>query len=384
MPKLTKTAVDNASAGDKETWIWCAELPGFGVRVQPSGRKTYVARYRNQAHQQRKYTIGRCCDLTPDQARALARKVFAEVADGHDPAAGKSALRSAPTMADLRDRYLTEHAKPFKKQTSAKQDEDNWRRNITPLLGDSTRVADVTRADVLKMVGKMVDRPAAANQCIALLSKAMNLAELWGWRKDMNPCRHVKKLRLREHDTILSADQIRTLTATMDDMVDHQEIPSSMADLVKLLMLTGCRLNEIMSARQEWVDRDLKVLRLPDSKVGQRVIPLPTAAMEIIEAIPAGEWLIPGRIAKEHLKQPHGMWSRIRVRARLPAGIRPHDLRHNYGSLGHRLGASLRQVAGVLGHSNLSTTERYTHAAATETSRTAEMIAAEIARSMSA
>lgn len=373
MPKLTKKIVEDTQPTDKEFCIWDSELPGFGIRVQPTGRKIYIARYRNSANTQRKTTIARCCDVTADKARELARKVFAAVAEGKDPAAEKHAMKTAPTVDELRIRYMREHAAPFKKSGSVSNDEMLWRLHIIPALGKK-RVDAVTRSDILALHGSLADKAATANACVALLSKAFNLAELWAWRTTGNPCRHVKKFKIRERETILEREQIAKLNDSLNEMVDGDEIPKAMADLVRLLLITGCRLNEIMSARQEWIDRERQLLLLPDSKVGQRRIALSGAAMEIIEAIEEGEWLIPGRTAGEHLKHPHGMFKRIKARAKLPADLRPHDLRHTAGSLAHMAGLTQKQVATMLGHRQLSTTERYLHGFASDHARAVDTV----------
>lgn len=376
--KLTKKAVDHAGAASKDVWLWDSELPGFGVRIQPSGRKTYVTRYRTQSGIQRKTTVARCCDMPPEKARELARKTFAAVAEGKDPAAEKQELRNAPTVDELNERYMREHAKPFKKAGSVANDERLWRLHILPTLG-TKRIDTVTRADILALHGSLAEKPATANACLALLSKAFNLAELWNWRRDGNPCRHVKKFKIQERETILAPEQIGELDATLNEMVADDEIPTSMADLVRLLLLTGCRLNEIMSARQNWIDHERKLLLLPDSKVGQRRIALSDAAMAIIKRIPAGDWLIPGKRADEHMKHPHSMFRRIRARANAPINLRPHDLRHTAGSLAHMAGLTQKQVATMLGHRQLSTTERYLHGFAADSARAVDTVGRVIA-----
>lgn len=373
MPKLTKKIVDDTIATTADVWVWDTELKGFGMRVQPSGRKTYVTRYRNAAGTQRKSTIARCTDVTADKARELARKVFAAVAEGKDPTAEKHALKIAPTVIQLEERYMREHARPFKKAGSVSNDEMLWRLHIIPALGKK-RVDAVTRADILSLHGSLADKPATANACVALLSKAFNLAELWAWRAAGNPCRQVKKFKIRERETILSPAQISQLNDSLVDMVAEEEIPHEMADLVRLLLLTGCRLNEIMSARQEWVDHERKLLLLPDSKVGQRRISLSDAAMDIIVSIPEGDWLIPGRVEGEHMKHPHGMFKRIKARAKLPTDLRPHDLRHTAGSIAHMSGLTQKQVATMLGHRQLSTTERYLHGYESDNARSVDKV----------
>jgi len=358
MPNITKTVVERLQPGEADRWEWDAELRGFGVRVQPSGRKTYVIRYRTAQRKQRKYTIGRCSDFTPDQARARARKAFGVVADGGDPAADRAAVLDAPTMKDLRERYMREHAVPYKKPSSVADDRQLWKNVIIPRWGDRT-VASITQAQVMSLHAELAPTPAKANHVIALLSKAFNLSELWEWRLG-NPCRGVKKYKIHERENILSLAEINKLLATAEEMAAGGEIPVPMANLLKLLLLTGCRLNEIMSARQEWVDHDRRLLLLPDSKVGQRRIPLSEAAMVVVRSVPKGTWLIPGRLHGTHMTSPWKMIARICKRAGVKH-VRPHDLRHTVGSLGHRAGLSQREIARLLGHRQMSTTERYLH-----------------------
>lgn len=364
MPKLTKTLVDSCKPSDTDQWIWDSELPGFGIRIQVSGRKTYVARYRTHDRVQRKLTLARCSDMPPDRARDLARKAFATVAEGGDPTKARRVEKDAPTVADLQDRYMNEHAKPFKKATSTRLDDANWRLHILPQLGKK-KVKDVKRSDILTLHGSLSEKPATANQVLALLSKAFNLCETWEWRpRNSNPCHEVKKYNIRERELILSAAQIKILSSTLEDMLAAGEISEPMSNLVRLLMLTGCRLREIMHAQRDWVDTERQLLVLPDSKVGQRKIALSGPAMDIINGIATTEtWLIPGRRHGQPMDTPYKAWARIKERAGLPAELRIHDLRHTAGSLGHMAGLSQKQIQIMLGHKQMSTTERYLHGA---------------------
>lgn len=364
MPKLTKTLVDSCKPSDTDQWIWDSELPGFGIRIQVSGRKTYVARYRTHDRVQRKLTLARCSDMPPDRARDLARKAFATVAEGGDPTKARRVEKDAPTVADLQDRYMNEHAKPFKKATSTRLDDANWRLHILPQLGKK-KVKDVKRSDILTLHGSLSEKPATANQVLALLSKAFNLCEIWEWSpRNSNPCHEVKKYSIRERELILSPAQIKTLSATLDDMLAAGEINEPMGNLVRLLMLTGCRLREIMHAQRDWVDQERQLLLLPDSKVGQRKIALSGPAMDIINGIASTEtWLIPGRRHGQPMDTPYKAWKRIKERAGLPPELRIHDLRHTAGSLGHMAGLSQKQIQLLLGHKQMSTTERYLHGA---------------------
>lgn len=375
MPKLTKSAIDNTKPGPKDIWIWCSELPGFGVRVQPSGRKTYVVRYRNEIGVQRKMTLARCCDIPPERARDMARRQFGQVAEGQDPVQERIDKREAPTMAELWDRYLKEYAQVFKKASSVVSDEGTWRRYIEKPLGKK-KAAEVNKTDVTKIVSSLSDRKASANHVVALLGKMFNLAEDWGLRPvNSNPCRRWKKFKITERECILSPEQIAAVDKAMDEMVTEGSLMYSMACLVRLWMITGCRNTEIREAERSWVDFNRKLLLLPDSKVGQRRIPLPDAAIEIIKTLPDGKWLIPGRLHGQPIKSPWGMWKRIAERAGVPVESRPHDLRHTVGSLGHDSGLSQKQIQQQLGHRQMSTTERYIHGVKSSQSQAANQIA---------
>ena len=375
MPKLTRTAIDNATPTGKDLWIWDSELQGFGIRIQPSGRKTYVTRYRTCAGTQRKQTLARCSDMAPDKAREMARRVFAAVAQGLDPADQRSQQRDAPAMEELAARYQRDHAGPFKKPKSADMDASNWRLHILPAMA-RRKVRDVSRPDVLSRHGSLALKPATANQVLALLSKAFNLAEEWGWRDRLtNPCAGVKKFPIRQRELILSAAQLKALNATLTDMVEDGTLRPHTAALFRLLLLTGARKTEIMLARREWVDTDRQLLLLPDSKTGQKRIHLPDAAMAIIGAMPDGRWLIPGHVLGKPMLSANKAWQRVKARAGLPAELRIHDLRHTAGSWGHAAGLSQKEIADQLGHTQMSTTERYLHGTNSRRSGVANRVA---------
>lgn len=363
MPKLTKTLIDNLKATGSEQWHWDSELEGFGVRVQPSGRKVYVVRYRVQdaSRTQRKQNVARCSDMPPEKARELARKIFAQVAEGVDPVKARREAVEAPTIKDLCDRFIKEHSKPFKKARSVEHDESKIKNYILPMVG-TKKVAEFAKADVLSLHGSLSEKPATANQVLALLSKAFNLSEDWGWRPaGSNPCRRIKKYKLKERELILNPAQICAMSDALEQLVKENRIRQAMADLVRLLMLTGCRLREIMHAKTAWLDRERNLLLLPDSKVGQRKIAISPAAMAIIDAMPENEWLIPSKVAGIPMETPYKAWNLIKATAKLPAELRIHDLRHTAGSLGHMAGLSQQQIATLLGHKQISTTARYLH-----------------------
>jgi integrase len=351
--------IDCALPEASDSFLWDSEVKGFGVRIQPSGTKSYMVRYRTKEGTQRKQNLGRTNVLTPAEARELARKVLAKVAAGEDPMAERRKEESQPTIADLEERYTREHAKPFKKPASQHIDAQNWRLYILPEW--RTRlVAEIKKSDILTLFGSMADKPAAANQTLALLSKAMNLAEDWGWRaSNTNPCHRIKRYKLKKHTAVLTYEQMARLHQTMTKMVAERRLTPEFAAAIRLLQLTGCRKNEILEAETAWVDRSKRVLRLPDSKVGPRDIPLSEHALEIIEDLD-GQYLIGGNRGKA-TSNVYRVWARVKKEAELPADLRIHDLRHSAGSLAHMAGMTQSQIAELLGHSILATTEKYIH-----------------------
>src|SRR5215472_7274291 len=181
--KITKRAVDALKLVDgAETTLWDSELKGFGVRMQRGGAKSYVLHYRNgtgRGAPLRKFTIGRHgSPWTPDAARREATRLLGMIEDGADPAAAKAGAKTAPTVADLAQRFLAEHADAKRKAATAAEYCRLLEKIILPALG-KRKVADVTRADVAKLHHANRSAPYQANRVLAVLSKMFNLAERW-------------------------------------------------------------------------------------------------------------------------------------------------------------------------------------------------------------
>jgi integrase len=366
--KLTEKTIDAATFENGE-WLWDEALPGFGVRVQQSGRKTFIIRYRNSAGRSRSYTIARCCDLSAREARDKARSLFARIREGYDPAEAKDDAKNAPTVADLADRYMRDHAWPYKKPRSARNDESMWRLHVLPAIGRRT-VAEIRKEDVQRIHTAMRGNPVHANRMLALVSKAWSLAMEWEWA-DRNVAKGVSRYHEARRGTILTPEQV----ANVNKLLELEAAPFAL--LVRLLLLTGCRVSEIRDARVEWVDFHRGLLLLPDSKTGQREIALPRAALRLLEARRGHEWIIEGRFPGTHMEHVWGTWKRFRKEAGIP-GVRLHDLRHTVGSMGHKAGLSLREIAELLGHRQLSTAERYLHGFAGDQTTAADRVAAVI------
>lgn len=354
--KITRRSIaDLSPEPGRQAWLYDSILPGFMVLAQASGRKTYVVRYRTPGGAWRKLTLGNVEELHPDEARELARDALGAARRGEDPARD----RTAPTVADLADKFMRQHAARLKPGT-LRNYEILWRRHILPRLG-RIRVADLKRADVAQLHDAMHDHPINANRALEVISKACELAEVWGLRDEgTNPCRHVKAYGEQHRQRTLTDAEVRRLWGVLDRLQAVQEVPA--AEAVKLILLTGCRKSEWLTARWGDLDLDRGILALPDSKTGARDVYLPPEAIEILRGLPRRSvFILPGQTGG-----PIGgltkIWGRVRLEAGLP-DVRLHDLRHTVGSLADRAGMTQRQIADLLGHRQTSTTARYINSA---------------------
>jgi integrase len=362
---LTKKAIDAFTHKGGWDVRWDDDVKGLGLRIYPSGRKSFIFRYTSRSQKKKTITIGPYGAFTLHKAREIAQRMRVEVSQGHDPLAAKQSERDAPPVTDLAERYLTEHAEAKKKPKSVQLDRANLKNYILPQLG-SIKVGEVTRDDVSKLHHKMRDTPYQANRVLSLISKMFNLAEKWGLRPDFtNPCRHIEKYEEKKADRYLSKEELSRLAAVLNEAKASRTEPPSVITAIRLLILTGARLNEILTAKWEYLDYEHSCLRLPDSKTGAKVIYLPPLAIEVLrdtERLAGNPHVITGRKPGSHLVNLHKAWHRILKLAELE-DVRLHDLRHSFASIAAGQGISLTMIGALLGHSQPQTTARYAHLA---------------------
>ena len=384
--KVTKRSVEALTPGPDgtESVLWDSELRGFGVRVQRGGVRSYVLQYRagdQRGAPLRKLTIGRHgSPWTPETARREARRLLGAIADGTDPAAARAARREAPTMADLAQRFLSEHAEAKRKPSTAAEYRRLVGRVILPALG-ARRVTDVTRAEIAKLHHGLRDSPYQANRVLAVLSKMFNLAERWGLRPDgSNPCRHVEKFGERKRERMLSASELSRLG---EALAGYEGSPF-VVGAVNLLIFTGARLGEILGLRWDWIDLDRGEARLPDSKSGAKTLHLPPPALAVLATLPRIEgnpYVIVGHRAGALLVNLEKPWRAIRATAGLD-DVRLHDLRHAFASIAASSGLGLPIIGKILGHTQPATTARYAHLASDPVKAAAAAVAEKIASAM--
>ena len=383
MPKLTKRIVDASEVRASEYFIWDDDIPGLGLRILPSGRKGYVVQYR-AGRRSRRISLGPSTVLTCEQARHRAITIIAAAKNGEDPAAERDAGRKAITVKELSERFDKEHISIRLKASTAKEYRRNLERFILPALGRLT-VTEITKADVAKFHHDLRHIPYQANRCLEVVSKMFSLAELWGLRADgSNPRKHIRKYPEEKRERFLSAAELRRIGEVLREMeTEGIELPSAIL-AARLLILTGCRLNEIMTLKWEHVDFSEKVLRLPDSKTGAKVVHLGQPAIALLETAERATdnpWVITGTLEGKRLSDLQPFWQRVRARAGLK-NVRIHDLRHTFASTAVATGQGLPMIGKLLGHTQVQTTARYAHLAAEPVKNAANDIAKVIAKSI--
>jgi integrase len=361
MAKLTKKLVESTLPQSKDLILWDSEISGFCCKVTPAGKKGYFLYYRTKDRRQRKPKIGDHGILTCEQARSIAQLWLLEVSQGKDPSSAKQEIRSNPSLKELADKYMIEHA-PRKKVTSQKEDKRIWNQHILPSLG-TLKVSSIDRSDIAKLHHSLQHFPITANRVLSLLSKALNLAELWGYRPNhSNPCLHVKKYTENKRERFLSQDEINRLMAALDAEEKETQNPWAVY-AIRLLLLTGCRRNEILKLKWNEVDFPNQCLRLQDSKTGKKLVYLSASAINLFKTIPqekGNPYVICGGKEKAHLINLQKPWDRVRTKVGL-SDVRLHDLRHTFASVAASKGLSLPIIGALLGHKQTQTTARYAH-----------------------
>lgn len=388
--RISKRTVEAAAKEAERYTLWDTDLKGFGLRVAPSGVKTFIARYRVGGGRRgvlRQQVIGRFGTLTAEEAREQARLILADAAKGFDPQARKAAARDELTVSELCDLYLEEGCET-KKASTLYVDKSRIARHIKPLLGD-LKLSAVQRSDVERMMrdvgaGKVrsADAPRAlggkpaASRSVSLLNSIFTFAV---GRKLMadNPAKGVKRYKDTKRERFLSPAELGRLGETMSELEAAGFDPVPL-NIIRLLALTGARKNEIVRLRWSEIDPERGMLRLVDSKTGAKVIQLGAAAHALLSEQVQGESPYVFSDPRDPSQPYHAIdfnWRKVRDSAQLP-GVRVHDLRHTFASVGAPSGLLL--LGKLLGHSVPATTSRYAHLADDPVKAAADKIAAQI------
>jgi len=363
--RLLKRTIDALKIDGSDYVVWDTQLLGFGIRVSPNGRKTFLIQYRFHGKSKR-VSLGKYGLVTVDEARKEAHKILGVLASGKNPSIAVQRHIKSPTLNEVAKRFLDEYVSVRLKPGTQANYNQILKCYVLPVLG-KRKIIDIMRADVATLHLSLKHVPNQANRCVLVLSKIFNLCEEWGLREQsQNPCKHVQRYKENKRHRFLSKSELAHLWQTLDKVALEKTVSIHAVNAYKLLILTGCRLSEIQTLKWSFIRGNH--VEFPDSKTGYKRLPLNDAAMTVLAQIPRlpeNEYVICGEKARSYIVNLQKSWRRIRKQANLD-DVRIHDLRHTFTSHAVMGGTPLALVSRLLGHSKITTTMRYAHLADAE------------------
>ncbi|GAB6060668.1 tyrosine-type recombinase/integrase [Desulfonatronum parangueonense] len=336
---------------------------GLMLEVRPTGTKTYFLRYQNKRGKTRQIKLGRVEDLNITQVRALAHRYLGKIAMGEDPLEEQRIIREVPTLMKFTQEQYLPYVKSYKKSWGT--DETLLRVHIFPKLG-GMHLDQISREDISGLHQERIAAgaaPASADRLVILLRYIFNLAIKWkvaGVQE--NPTKDVVLFNVNNNrERFLSSEELQKLV----ESVKQSENPL-LEPIILMLVLTGARKRELLDAKWEDFDLDRKAWRIPITKSGKpRTVPLSDTALEVLAELPkinGCEYAFANPRTKEPFVSIFSAWNAARKRAGLE-DVRIHDLRHSFASFLINAGRGIYEVANLLGHTQLKTTQRYAHLA---------------------
>ncbi len=378
--KITKHAVENLTPGTRDQFLWDTEVAGFGCKVTPAGKRSYIFQYRprTQAKKNRtapkRITIGYHGETTAHEARGKAAKLLVNVRAGENPGLVRQPSE-LPTVEQLGERFLNEHLPNKKKpprQSTIDSYESIFRNHVVPRLG-AKHVNEVTTRDLERLHSAMRKTPYIANRTLSCLQQAFDQAERWGWREQhTNPALHIDKYpedrRGTKKEVMLSPEQMAQLLTAIDEEEKRGTDPVA-CNAIRMAFWTGWRIGEVLALRWENVDQERGIARLLKTKASEEEYrQVPAKALEVIstqEKVIGCPFVFPGRVPN-HLTHVRKPWKKIIKRAGLDdlqglGSLRLHDLRHNVVSWDVSRGVPLEIAGKSVGHRSRRSTEVYAH-----------------------
>jgi integrase len=401
MSRLSKRVVDAATPKDKDYVIWDDELPGFGLRVFSTGKRSYVLQYR-AAGRSRRYTIGLHGVWTPETARQEAKVQLGRIASGDNPAEERQLDHHAITVKELCGLYMADldaglilgkGGRP-KKASTIYTDVGRIKRHIIPLIG-TRRVKDLTKADANKLLkdvmagktrytfktgnlrGKSIVRggAGAASRSIGLLGGILTYAIEAGII-ETNAAHGIRKPKDNVRQRRLSEDEYRILGKMLAEAAQQDKYAMTV-HVIRHIALTGCRRSEIVNLKWNDVDFEHSCFRLSESKEGYSVRPVGLPVIEHLETLRreiASSYVFPGRGDDNAFGALSNHWHLL-VKDSPLADITPHVLRHSFASIANDLGFTEVTIAALVGHAKGSVTSKYIHSLDTALVMAADTIA---------
>jgi len=355
---MVDSLVYEGSVSERKTKGLCLvmdnQIPGFHVRVHPSGVKSYGLTFRWKGRK-RFISIGRADKITLDFARRQAQTLWEQIEAGEDPIENRRRRREVLTVAQFAEQFIERYAKKFRK--TWKEDARRITKNIIPAWG-TRRLDAVNRADVAALHSRIGEKsPVEANRTMELIRRLFAVALDWGTLPDgfENPAQKIKKFPERSRERVLTEDELRRLGAAL-----AQEPDVYARGAILLTLLCGTRIGETLAAEWREIDLEQRLWKIPSTHAKNKkahTLPLSQAAIDLLTSIPHS--LNDDRVFP--IKSVRPAWERLRQAAGIP-DVRIHDLRRSAASMMVDSGISLHVVSELLSHKNLAVTaDVYAH-----------------------
>ncbi|GAO97848.1 tyrosine recombinase XerC [Caedimonas varicaedens] len=368
MGKLIKSVIDQSIVKDKDYFIWDSEVKGFGCRIWPSRKKTYMFVYRSPLTQKKIFLkIGVHGNITVDEARTEAKKLSGIVASGQDPkeqkqekiVEQKQSILFGDFFEIFQDKYFD---RAYKKNTQRAL--YSYKRvHILPYF-QQKQLHDISSQDIRQFLHSLSHQTTTANRCFALLRMVFRKAEEWEYLPaHSNPCVRIAKYKENKKQRFLSRQELLKLEEALCEQERERKSAYCAVNVVRLLLYTGCRLGEILNLKWEDVHLKEKYIHLSDTKTGESARPLNQKAIDLLKTLikqDENPYVFYGRVSGTRLTTIQFTWSNILKLSGIK-NLRIHDLRHSFASFSLAQGVDLYTVSKLLGHKNIVTTTRYAH-----------------------
>ncbi len=381
--KFSKKALDGVKATGQRQIFFDEMMTGLAIRVSEVGRISFYFVYRQgrgRGAEKKWLFIGKHPQMTPEVARLKVRELTGQVAGGTDPVLDAQKARDVQTVAGILEVFFAEHVRAKLKSATIDQYERISKLYVTPAFG-KVDIDKVIHRDVARLHHSMRDKPYMANRCYALLSKFFGWCEANGYRdRGTNPVVGLEKYKEEKKMDFLDAQEMGAIGTALSALEAGGKINPLAAAGLRMLLLTGMRLMELLSLKWDYLDLEAGTATLPQSKTGFKVVPLPAPAVEILKGRPnISEYVFTSPdAASGHMMSLRKPWKLVCETAELSGRWRVHDLRHGFASAMVNSGVSLPIIGKVLGHKRAETTARYAHIGKSPAQQAAEEAAAKI------
>lgn len=386
--KLTLPFIKTLPTPERRITYWDMSLPCFGLRVSPSGSKTFIIKYRNQHNKIRWYKIGNCPPMTLEKARTEAREQLQNVSHKQDPAKDKEDAKNAKTVAELCDLYMAEGVN-HKKQSTITIDRGRIETHIKPLIGKEP-VASLTQGQVIAFmndiikgdkirrvrksgkprgVSRVSGGPSTASRSVQLLGAIMEFAIRHHLIKE-NPAHNIELPKSKHREVFLTEEEIGCLGQILS-RPQWRDLHKAHCDIIRLLLLTGCRRREITNMRWDEVDFINQVFRFQDTKTGPQNRIFGKGALHLLRELEknkTSDWVFPSTRGDGPITNPlKPLKAMLQTKndEGKPVLNKPnltiHALRHSFASMGAQMGIHEDIIGLILGHKRRSVTGIYIH-----------------------